>query len=349
MANIFDSISEKFDYYSLQKAQRIALLGDLGLLPLSIFTPLEIDLLIILVQSGLLSFHYLTKEEKTKDVVQVHDLYDDIITDYGKIVRDFGLTNPLEISTLFEQIYRNGYLSKDKEFVFCTDGVRDIKSIYGANIVSGIGVCRHISSMLDDLYKKLGYESCILGVHLRDYDIDWSVTNEKSSQSISDIYEIIEHISKKEECEELKNIINEFRELGLNVTAEVVFNSKKLKGQANHAINFIPYKGQAFFIDPTNFRDYKLNREHPKFFTNGFDEFIYIDSMAHISNANPKILKKLDLPSQSFYEDTLLRKRVSTLFEKNRDIFEQFYLEHEDIYREMSNKLEKIKIREKRK
>lgn len=66
---------------------------------------------------------------------------------------ELSFKEPISIYTLFVYMYKNGFLSKDKsiEFKVFYKKYLDIINLYGTNIFSGKGVCRHIGSMLTDI------------------------------------------------------------------------------------------------------------------------------------------------------------------------------------------------------
>ena len=66
---------------------------------------------------------------------------------------ELSFKEPISIYTLFVYMYKNGFLSKDKsiEFKVFYKKYLDMINLYGINIFSGKGVCRHIGSMLTDI------------------------------------------------------------------------------------------------------------------------------------------------------------------------------------------------------
>ena len=80
----------------------------------------------------------------------------------------FHLNDPVEISTMFEFLLFNGYLSKDKEFQALARKNNDnfLFSVRGAEVFTGKGVCRHIASMFTDILNEYGIESSTLFVYI---------------------------------------------------------------------------------------------------------------------------------------------------------------------------------------
>ena len=87
----------------------------------------------------LLSYYYIAEEFNSfldleiysKEYYEVKKLYDEIIRKYNdSINKNFNFTNPIEVSQAYNFAYKNGFLSKDKEFSYITDkNKRKIKKI----------------------------------------------------------------------------------------------------------------------------------------------------------------------------------------------------------------------------
>lgn len=94
--------------------------------------------------------------------------YTSLLNDYRQFLKRYKVLNeelsfkePISIYTLFVYMYKNGFLSKDKsiEFKVFYKKYLDIINLYGTNIFSGKGVCRHIGSMLTDILRESDIES----------------------------------------------------------------------------------------------------------------------------------------------------------------------------------------------
>ncbi len=90
---------------------------------------------------------------------------------YVKLNRIFEFQNPIEIYTFYNKMLYDGYLSKNKEFHFGETTIRDIKDIYSSNIMNGEAVCRHIATMLKEIYNAYGIEGNTLTVYQSDFDV----------------------------------------------------------------------------------------------------------------------------------------------------------------------------------
>lgn len=96
-------------------------------------------------------------------------IYDDTIDDLKNLLEKNGVTEPDDIFKNFTYILWNGYLSCNQNFEYNKKVDNVISDKYlGTACLSGQAVCRHIATMLRDLYAAYGYESCTLTCFLDD-------------------------------------------------------------------------------------------------------------------------------------------------------------------------------------
>lgn len=112
-----------------------------------------------------------------KEIESITKSYNEVIDNIVKINRVFGLTDPVEIFTLFTCELSNGYLSNNKFFEYKSSDIKNIKKLYGANPITGKSVCRHIAVMLRDILKKNGIQGNTINVYIND-------TGNKSEEQI---------------------------------------------------------------------------------------------------------------------------------------------------------------------
>lgn len=103
-------------------------------------------------------------KQHLKDIKEIRRIYDEIISNYNKINKDFGLKTPSEICTLYEYALFNGYLSKDKTFNYGTKNSNWCNYIQGAQVITGESFSRHIATMLADILVNYGIDSSTLFV-----------------------------------------------------------------------------------------------------------------------------------------------------------------------------------------
>lgn len=270
----------------------------------------------------------------TKDIIEIKRLYNDLIKDYNKLNKIFGFQNPVEIYTLYNKMLYAGYLSKDKEFHFGKDRVRDIMTIQGVNIVNGEAVCRHIAPMLKDIYLDYGITSYDISVFQKDIEIDKGMLSyyRRELQKVSAIKGI--------PVEDLNYLLED----KIQEAFSYYISPEDIGKLTNHRITKAIYQDKDYYLDPTQTRMYKPSMG---------DSNILISEDGQrdtriIPRANPSEAIKTK-PSTPFSEDLKYVRSTINIYEQNKDILERFYREHQELYNYISNLLSNIKIKRKEK
>lgn len=295
------------------------------------------------ITSGILASTY-NGRMWTTDVQELRSLYDDFIKKYNELNKLLGLKDPYEIQLVYQYLYKNGYLSKDKNFEFNNRKHKDISYILGTEVINGSGVCRHIASLLSDILNDYGILSTRLGVNTHYYYID---LKEKGNMS-------------KEEVEAWarENIVDEDRLSlflyslsktdGQSYKVECVDYTKlhpisKLIG--NHAITYANYDGKSYYLDPTQDSFYRRSDKNGSL----YDFFNQVDikngGVEYDKERYKKCIKLINegLPSISFEEQKEIENRTNELIISSNNLFEEFYKDNEELYSDISSKLLKIK------
>ena len=84
--------------------------------------------------------------------------YFDIIENITDIFKKLDINNPIVIFGAFNYLCKKGYFSFKHRFVYY-ENVDDCYPLLGVNVMDGKAVCRHMASMLTDVYRFMGYES----------------------------------------------------------------------------------------------------------------------------------------------------------------------------------------------
>ncbi len=354
--SVLDKISHKFNYNDIKKFKEIGYYSALGMSWASILTPWQVDAVVFPVEMALLVLALSIDASKTKDITNIREIYSEVVADYAKMIKSLELKDPVEISAFFERTYRDGYLSRDKSFSFGDSNARDIPSIFGSNVMTGEGVCRHISYLLDDVYRDMGIDSNLLLLHMRKRILVPSIDMNKKGLTKEELYEFVDCTTiSTEEREYAKSIIDELIDIvGEHFSINVALEEVKGRPRPNHVINFVIHNNKAFCIDPTNACMFKLNRQDPKFLVDMIDPKVLIDWPSYdYSRASTKKIKQAKkdilLPSTSFEEDLATRKKIQTFYEENIDKVDCFYRKHNEAYHEITNELMKIKVKQKNK
>ena len=190
--------------------------------------------------------------------------------------------------------YRNGYLSKRHKFKYSSDVSELFENIdcFGATVFTGKCCCRHISSLLNDIFKELGYDSTNLLIGL-----NTKITNSKD---------------------------------------EEIWKYDRNNVRTNHAIVGVMYNDEAYYIDPTNKLFYDIDNNSGRLIDSHrscegtIDDSVDIDDSIiknKIINHKVAYLKKI----KKIANDTI------KICKNNEDVFEHFYKENCDIFKDISN------------
>lgn len=125
---------------------------------------------------------------------------------------------------------------------------------------------------------------------------------------------------------------------------------KFVKNAGNHAITYALYDEKSYFLDPTQFRMYRLQDDGFGIFYDGYGRGVIKSSIFSAlnekENKNSYDLKKEIL---KFRESVLLEEEQgiisSTLniCRNNMDIFEKFYRDNQELHNEISNRFARIR------
>ena len=330
----------KKEYKELKKYKETLLKTGLALIPpalLTTFNPLLSTILFSSSAISLISSKYISDKEienYSKEVLQIKKIYEKTIRDYAKINKMLKLTEPVEIHELFLHMLKNGYLSQNKTFEknnICSP----IKTILGAYILSGKGVCRHISCLEKDIMEQSNIESTVLTLYQK------PIKDSKSEEILEQ--QILEMIKRKymtdEEIKKAKtNIINDYNE-----DYEMIEQSNKTNG--NHAIVIATKNGKISLLDGMQERIYKKSKINPMILVDDEkDNKICFGKTVFFGTKKDyyKQKKQIQLQEPTKEEDEKLIKQTKQLIQKNNDIFEHFYNEHEELYKEVTYKIKTI-------
>ncbi len=252
----------------------------------------------------------------TYDFLQIKKLYDEFIKNYNKLNKTFDLSDPIQISTMLNYLVKKGYLSYGKRFFELCGIPSDIERLYGADVISGEAVCRHIAAMLNDILNDYGIESNMLAVYYNYY------------------YEIFNGMN--DECEKISG------NYGNSIANKI---SRKI---GNHMITFAFMDGKNYFLDPTNAKIYHACEDDiMKLHDVDSEVIISLFSSRHFNKKEDyiKLKERLLSNSPSVSEDEMRARVNSTLAicNSNMDVFEGFYKENSGLYREITAKLRKFK------
>jgi len=298
---------------------------------------------IFLTQMYFFNTNVFDGEKYTKDIKVITSLYNELIDRCVTLINELELNHPTEIYAIYNYMLHGGYLSEKGYFTPVTDNFDDIRSLLGVNVVTGEGVCRHIASMLNDIYNKMNFNSCTTTVYLDE--------NQSSYEEINNLIKLAEQRLKEITNEEKKNEIRK-----LIISNKKLRNSYKAKFNpiaknfGNHMVTLVSDENTSYIFDPSNRIIYKK------------DETIYNKNILKsplISpltgkikltriHTNAKQKKEILLLPNSMKEtDGLIVKCTNRLCQKNIDILENFSNENSELYKDITDKLIKVKKKKK--
>lgn len=297
---------------------------------------------------------YLNNKESVyhvKELKELNMLYKEFLNNYHKLNQIFDLTSPLEIMLLYTYLLKNGYLSKGKthEFSDYNDGKRFLIR-YG--VFTGKSVCRHDGVLLRDILREENIKSSILLNYNTDCALDYLKL--KEIPCLKEKLEALEQtmdMSSEEFKTEVEKIIPD--DFDFERLSDDAFHLKEFsKYILNHLITMAQYNGKSYFMDATN--DEVLRKRYIDgnlVLTSGFiaciphTRFInrfYYDEVLDSRLKAKRILKGEDITRE---EETMLREKINGLSTNNRDIWERFYQENQELYSDISEELERVRSR----
>ena len=247
--------------------------------------------------------------QNTSDYQTIKTLYNELINNEVELFKSLELNDPVSAFAGYVNMYRGGYLSSDKDFTYDKNS-KDFKGLQGVDVVRGQGVCRHIATMLDDIYREMGFDSTTLVVNASREAID-------SMERLSSV-----DLDKSKISDETLKMVEKI---------EMITSLTKI---GNHLVNAVRDGEKSYVLDPTN--DGFLVPKRLFYLTTGDgpkQKMIYkpIRSIDTVDETI-KILKGNTITKDEYrkiYLDS--QKRIND----NLDLLEKFYEENKDIYKEI--------------
>ncbi len=282
-----------------------------------------------------------------KDINQIKELYGNFLSNYTKLNKIFDLNNPIEIYTMFNYLLYKGYLSENKKFEFSGKQTSDIRGLLGIEIITGRGVCRHISGMLTDILNEYGIESSQLAVYQKFYRIN-VVLLEHPKYTKEELIDWVKmHVVDKKTSESLINLIDELidkKNQSIEIFSKMIDDNNVLKRKfGNHVISFAFKDNKSYFLDPTQTRIYRMNKYYNLYDCRYEDTQIHLKSSILLNDLKRylQLKKNLSMPyititpeeEQTLVQETLIKCK------NNMDVFEHFYNNNCELYDNILGKM----------
>lgn len=263
-------------------------------------------------------------EKKTEEYQSLKGYYDKIINNFISLARSLDIQDPIEIFSLYVYMYRGGYLSYNHQFIYDTD-MKDLALFNGLDVIRGTGVCRSISSMLTDIYQKMGFNSSNLSVN----------TNSETITNLSHLCPL-----KLEKSEKGGKF------------AKIVGNFTKVIKLPNHLITVVDDTNYSYPLDPTNdgilypskFGKLRVHN-NPKLGMQNYISILTLQSLIGnftTPNKIPGAIKQLNMNTIELSTFEFLYRNTLCIIERNKDKLDEFYEENKQLYEQIHLESENI-------
>jgi len=346
------NIINKIDYNTLKKIKKNSFNLCFASMALS-FSPnnyIKISALMLELLSVISTFSLSDNNifMNTKDMLEINKLYNEFLKNYVKLQNSFSFIHPTEIFTMFNYAYSYGFLSKEHKFIYSKENLVDIRPLYNLDIINGRGVCRHLSKMLKDIYDESNLENYILTTYMPEYKIDYTKTDDPK-YDINKLYKMIDDLNiGKNEKNEIFNLIEDNEgKLNFNITEK-----RKKANIGNHVINIVKNNDKLYFYDPTNIEILNYIGNNTLQYDDKLKTNIILNTKVNINNFKKKDYTEFknnvttylnELEQSNSFANMVIFNNAISICKENKDMFEKFYNENNQIYSEISNKILKLK------
>lgn len=258
-------------------------------------------------------------EMKTDDYKELEKLYKEVIKNTANLMNENAIVDPISVFATYMYMYRNGYLSVNREYNYSTK-MKDFGNLQGIDVIRGLGVCRSVASMHSDICTELGMSSSVIAVNAKD---------------------AISHIEKL--CPKDKPIPEETAKKFV----QIVNAFTKVVPTANHAITTVEKNGINYILDPMNDGFLYMGENNKLHVSNNEEYFMKLN--LHVTQMNRIILnskikklkelkEQLTKPSIEYEKYKYNYQIAVQTCQYNQNIFEKFYQDNKELYKEITAK-----------
>lgn len=166
----------------------------------------------------------LKTETMTDEHKQLKSMYDEITYNTADFYKTIELSEPVSIFATYVYMYRKGYFSHNRQFLY-SQNMKDFAKLNGIDVIRGTGVCRSIASFLTDIYNEMDMNSYNIPVCAR-----------------------TQQLKKMKELSIIPLEIEKNESLFLKILSPIV----KYTPTTNHLITMVEHDNQNYIFDPTN-------------------------------------------------------------------------------------------------
>ena len=243
--------------------------------------------------------YIMSKGAETIEGQRLSELYEHVVEEIIKLIHKLDLKTPLEVFSLLDYLNDINEIGL-KNFFGINNTTLDIE-LGKEKAITGMGVCRHHAMLIDDIFKKLGFESSPVAGMV--YSTSPALSHKDRMEDIKDIEQYLKETKKTKIIDETKQ--KEFQTLAL-----------KRNHDYNHIVNRVNFEGKSYIFDITNGLIFEQT-ELDNVYTSDYGRaFIQSDSGTNKFNKLRKIetveeLETIPIEEQTeIFNETQLRVRV---------------------------------------
>ena len=287
-------------------------------------------------------------------VADIYKLTDEFIDSFNELADKLNLKHPYELYVLYCYLYKSGFLSVDGTYDFSPrecDEYYDLRH-NGYLVFLGIGVCRHLSPLLRDIYRSRNFESYDMAVTVKAEDevkigrspIE-TFTDEEREEFITNKFKN-DMLTQMKLRDEIKTLDDDYKKhIQFISSGKKEFNLQE-EFVGNHEICTVIDNGYMYYLDPTNYTTYS-RKGHILTSDEISVSIKNIGTVFYEMNPNTKIdtIKYLtkDYPTISKTNEKLMRSYIENLCDNNQDLFLDFYFDNHHIYEKVTDRARVIK------
>ncbi len=247
--------------------------------------------------------------------------YHEVIDHVCSLLEQLEITDPVSIFSAYSYMIRNGYLSYSHQFVY-NKNIDEGLYLFGSNVISGAGVCRHICSFLTDIYCSMGYDSCNIGMFFH-----------KGLETM--------------ERQKLKTIKNQLDSSSVSSVLKLLYFIHHGRFPFNHLVTLVTNSDGTLLLDPTNDVAFYVGANQSIHPVVEQDISLKCDYVPIFNNDQPCTLKHFLQETNFFVVNNVLNKfnDIWNFCEKYSSLFQYFYFDNYDLYRDVVEK-RKVLVRE---
>lgn len=260
------------------------------------------------------------REVNTSDLQEIKKLYNQFITNVSDFSKKLNFNDPVSLFTMYQFMYRNGYVSKDNKSKYDID-MKDFSSLNGVDVIRGTGVCRSYASFLTDLFNERGMYSSNLLVN-----------------TTKDVLLNGDHLGNyptREHSEQTKKMV------------DIVMKYTNMTGISNHVVTLVADEDNSFVFDPTNDLFLVKGENNRLLLANDQDYFMRISptmyrfhyllkSMNHLDKYS-SVEEKLELPTVPYRVYRRMYLDALQKCKRNIEGFKDFYLTNQSLIEDITN------------